>query len=107
MPMTSTADTQVQRVHLYEWLHRVSAGTLSIDEVRNLDHELIIRGLVHQSECGDVTTSTKGRQFIFQCDCQHALLRLSLGMDLPDVQQVRQWLLDERFVLAPTRVDEH
>jgi len=94
-------DYQEDRRRLYHQLKCLAAGSLSIEEQRQLDRELVVRGLARQDEEHGPTITQKGRQFLFHMDCEDALQQLFQFKEAPSDQQVLQWLLAERFVLAP------
>jgi len=92
-----------ERTRLYQWLKRVEVGALSVEELRTLDGELLVRGLVLQDGAGEVRVTQKGRQFVFQFECERALQVLERHGIAPADARVGQWLVSERFVLEPTR----
>ena len=105
--MKTTADYTEERFRLYEWLKRIEAGPLGADEIRRLNRELLVRGLIRQDDFNNIVVTQKGKQFSFRCDCERALQLLVDQALVPADEQVRQWLLAERFVLEPTRADEY
>ena len=101
--MKNEMQLSTERANHYKCLERLDAGLLTGEELRVLHPDLIHRSLIRWLPSGELALTEKGRQFLFQFDCERTL-RILVDTNTSSVSQpAGDWLVSQRFALAPTK----